>query len=353
VDVIYNDDFDLLLQDFRDGSSLWTECEDMNVLITGGAGFIGSNLVQHLSLFTQYKKIGVVDNFDPFYPEEIKKKRIKKWGKMHNVQMFEADIRDESEMDEIFQIENWDTVIHLAAVPCARFSIEDPALYSDVNVTGTVQLLQLAAEHEIKRFIFISSSSVYGSVDNPYPFHEDEIVSMPISPYAASKWAAENYCQLFHQLYGFDITVLRLFTTFGPGQRPDMAMHKFAEQMIANKPVTIFDPESTRDYTYISDVVEAIRTTLEWTNGYQVYNVGSGISVSIMQMLEVLSNALGIPHEIKILGEQEGEVKHKVANIRKMEQTMGFRPKVNFHEGILLFANSFLEENQLKKGYKF
>ncbi len=319
--------------------------EDMNVLITGGAGFIGSNLVQHLSLFTQYKHIGVVDNFDPFYPSEMKMKRIQKWEKMHNIHFYEADIRDESEMDAIFQAKNWDTIIHLAAVPCARSSIQDPALYSDVNVTGTVQMLQLAAEYKVKRFIFVSSSSIYGSVDQPYPFHEDEIVSIPISPYATSKWAAETYCQMFYQLYGFDITVLRLFTTFGPGQRPDMAMHKFAEQILAEKPVTVYDPESTRDYTYISDVVEAIRTTLEWTNGYQVYNVGSGISVGIMQMLDILSNALGIPHKVKILGEQEGEVKHKVADIRKMEQTMGFRPKVNFHEGMLLFANWFLEEN--------
>lgn len=322
--------------------------EDMNVLITGGAGFIGSNLVQHLSLFTQYKKIGVVDNFDPFYPKEIKQKRIKKWNKMNNVHLYNADIRDESEMNEIFQAENWDTVIHLAAVPCARSSIEDPALYSDVNVTGTVQTLQLAAEYDIKRFIFISSSSIYGSAQEPYPFHEDEIVSMPISPYATSKWAAENYCQLFYQLYGFDITILRLFTTFGPAQRPDMAMHKFAEQMAANKAVTIFDPESTRDYTYISDVVEVIRLSLEWANGYQVYNVGSGISVNIMQMLDVLSNALGIKHEVKVLGEQDCEVKHKVADISRLEQTMGFRPKVTFHEGILLFANWFLEEKRLK-----
>jgi UDP-glucuronate 4-epimerase len=320
----------------------------MNVLITGGAGFIGSNLVQHLSLFTQYKKIGVVDNFDPFYPKEIKKKRIEKWGKIHNLQLHNADIRDEDQLEKIFQAEKWDTIIHLAAVPCARFSIEDPALYSDVNVTGTVQLLQLAAEHDIKRFIFISSSSVYGSVEEPYPFHEDEMVSMPVSPYATSKLAAENYCQLFYQLYGMDITVLRLFTTFGPGLRPDMAMHQFAEQMVANKPVTIFDPESTRDYTYISDVVEAIRLSLEWANGFQVYNVGSGISVSILQMLDVLSNALGIKHEVNVLGEQDCEVKHKVADISRLEQTMGFRPKVTFHEGILLFANWFLEEKRLK-----
>ncbi|MCH5585838.1 GDP-mannose 4,6-dehydratase [Shimazuella sp. AN120528] len=320
----------------------------MKLLITGGAGFIGSNLVQHLSLFTQYKKIGVIDNFDPFYPAEVKKKRIKKWEKIPSIQLYKADIRDESQMEEIFKAENWDTIIHLAAVPCARSSIEDPALYSDVNVTGTVQILQLAAEHQIKRFIFISSSSIYGSVDEPYPFHEEEIVSMPISPYATSKWAAENYCQLFYQLYGFDITVLRLFTTFGPGQRPDMAMHKFAEQMVAGIPVTIFDPASTRDYTYISDVVEAIRLSLEWTNGYQVYNVGSGISVNIMQMLDVLSNALGTKHEVKVLGEHDCEVKHTVADIRKLEQSIGFRPKVTFQEGILLFANWFLEEKRLK-----
>jgi UDP-glucuronate 4-epimerase len=320
----------------------------MNVLITGGAGFIGSNLVQHLSLFTQYKKIGVVDNFDPFYPSEMKKKRIQKWIKMQNIQLYQADIRDETAMNEIFQQENWDTVIHLAAIPCARSSVQDPALYSDVNVTGTVQMLQLAAEHKVKRFIFASSSSIYGSVDEPYPFHEDEIVSIPNSPYATSKWAAETYCQLFYQLYGFDITVLRLFTTFGPGQRPDMAIRRFSEQIIAHQPVTLYDTESTRDYTYISDVVEALRLSLEWTNGYQVYNVGSGISVKITQMLDVLANALGIQHEVKIIGEQDGEVRHKIADISKLEQTIGFRPKVTFNEGILLFANWILEEKRLK-----
>jgi UDP-glucuronate 4-epimerase len=329
-------------------SFLVTGCEGMNVLITGGAGFIGSNLIQHLSLFTQYKKIGVVDNFDPFYPREVKMKRLQKWIKMDNIELYEADIRDEEAMDEIFQAQKWDTVIHLAAIPSARSSIQDPALYSDVNVTGTVQMLQLSAEHEIRRFIYVSSASVYGAVEEPYAFQEDEIVSMPISPYATSKYAAETYCQLFYQLYGFNITVLRLFTTFGPGQRPDMAMHKFADQMLAEQPVTIYDPDSTRDYTYISDVVDAIRSSIEFTGGYQVYNVGSGISVKVTQMLEVLSNALGLSYETTVLGEKEGEIKHTVADTRKFEKSIGFRPKVTFQEGILLFANWFLEEKRLK-----
>ena len=185
-------------------------------------------------------------------------------------------------------------------------------------------------------------------MDEPYAFQEDEMVSLPISPYATSKWAAETYCQLFYQLYGFNITVLRLFTTFGPGQRPDMAMHKFAEQMVTEQPITIYDPESTRDYTYISDVVDAIRLSIEFSGGYQVYNVGSGISVKITQMLDVLAKALGLSYETTILGERDGEVKHTVADMRKLEQSIGFRPKVTFHEGILLFANWFLEEKKLR-----
>jgi UDP-glucuronate 4-epimerase len=319
----------------------------MKVLITGGAGFIGSNLVQHLSLFTQYKKIGVVDNFDSFYPAELKRNRLRQWQKAHPFTFYEADIRDDQKVQEIFQ-EGWDTIIHLAAVPSSRASLNDPTLYSDVNVTGTVQLLQLAVENKVNRFIFLSSAAVYGAVAEPYAFQEEEIVSMPVSPYATSKVAAESYCQLFHQLHGLDITVLRLFSTFGPGQRPDMAMRKFAEQIVAKQPVTVFDIDSTRDYIYISDVVEAIRLAIEWMGGYQVYNVGSGISIGITQMVDVLANALGFPQEITVVGKQEGESKHVIANIQKIEQAIGFRPKVTFHEGVLLFANWFLEERQIR-----
>jgi UDP-glucuronate 4-epimerase len=319
----------------------------MKVLITGGAGFIGSNLVQHLSLFTQYKKIGVIDNFDPFYSPETKRGRLQQLKKSHPFTFYEADIRDERMMKKILQ-EGWDTIIHLAAVPSSRASLDDPVLYSDVNVTGTVQLLQLAVEHEVKRFIFLSSAAVYGEVAEPYAFDEEEIVSAPVSPYATSKVAAESFCQLFHQLYELDVTVLRLFSTFGPEQRPDMAMFRFAEQMQEKQPVTIFDPESTRDYTYISDVVEAIRLAVERTGGYQVYNVGSGISIGITQMIDILANAFGTSQEIKVVGNQQGEGKHVVANIQKIEQAIGFRPKVTFHEGVLLFANWFLEQKQLR-----
>ncbi len=316
----------------------------MNVLITGGAGFVGSNLVTHLSLFTRYKKIGVIDNFDPFYPAEVKKKRLEKWRQMSNLHFYEADIRDEVEMEKIFQAENWDTIIHLAAVPGTRQSLVDPVLYSDVNVTGTVQMLHMAVEHKVQHFVYVSSAAVYGGVSAPYAFREDEIMSLPLSPYAASKWTAEVYCQLYQQLYGLDLTVLRMFSAFGPGQRPDMAIYQFAEQMLAGKPVTLYDPNTSRDYIYISDVVEGIRNAVDRTEGYQVYNLGSGVSVTLLQLVEILANALGVEHDMTVVGGRRSDLLHTLADISKMEQGTGFRPKVNFHEGMLMFANWFLEE---------
>lgn len=316
----------------------------MNILITGGAGFIGSHLVTHLSLFTRYKKIGVIDNFDPFYPADLKIKRVVKWKKMNNLRFFEADIRDEEAMEEIFQTDNWDTIIHLAGVPGTQQSLRDPVLYSDVNVTGTVHMLHLAVKHKVKHFIYLSSAAVYGEVDTPYAFREEEIMSLPSSPYAISKWTAEVYCQMFQQLYGLDLTVLRLFTAFGPDQRPDMAIYRFAEQIKARKAVSLYDPDATRDYIYISDVVEGIRNAVDRTGGYQVYNLGSGVSVTLPQLVESLAGALGFEHELNITGRQQGHLQHTLADTTKMEQGTGFRAKVNFHEGMLMFANWFLEE---------
>ncbi|TCS94314.1 GDP-mannose 4,6-dehydratase [Hazenella coriacea] len=313
----------------------------MNVIVTGGAGFIGATLVNRLRKESQVDQIAVIDNLDPYYDPSLKRSRIKGWEHDPKVTWFEADICDEASLRPIFASNEWDCVLHLAAIPGVRSSLIDPVHYVEVDVKGTVQLLHLTGQRKIPHFIFLSSSSVYGEQPQGVALREEMMKETPESPYAAAKWAAEGFCRTFHQLYGFHCTTLRPFTVYGPGQRPDMAIRKFADLMWAGEKLPLFQPESTRDYTYVEDMVEAIWLAMNQGTGYQVYNVGSGHPISLLDMVQRLAKQLHISPEIEICGAQQGDVSHTWADLSKVNTELGYAPAMTFEQGIERFVDWF------------
>jgi UDP-glucuronate 4-epimerase len=316
----------------------------LKLLLTGGAGFIGSAVVNRLIRRRDLELLAVIDNFDPFYDPAIKRRRWAEWESNGNILRIEGDIRDERTMDRIFKAENWEAVLHLAAVPGVRPSLRDPARYVDVNVKGTVQLLQSAAARGIPKFVFLSSSSVYGEVPPGKPVREEDAASTPVSPYAASKRSAELFCRTFHELYGLNCAVIRPFTVYGPGQRPDMALYRFAKRMLEGEPLPVYQPESSRDYTYVDDVAGAILLALDRCRGYREYNIGSGSPVSLLRMVDLLAEHLGVCPKIEVIGAQQGDVTHTWADITRAREELGFEPSVSPEEGVRRFTAWFLKE---------
>lgn len=302
------------------------------ILITGGAGFIGSNLVDHLA--AQERRIVVVDNFDSFYAPEVKRRNLASVHGRPNVECVEADIRDAAAMRTLFERYRFDTVIHLAARAGVRPSIEDPLLYADVNVNGTVVLLEQARRHGCRRFIFASSSSVYGN-NRKIPFHEDDRVDHPISPYAATKKAGELICHTFHHLYGLPITCLRFFTVYGPRCRPDLAIARFTSLIDQGRPVPMFgDGSMRRDFTHISDILDGVCRAIERCHGFHVYNLGESRPIELRRMIEVIAAALGKPAKIEQHPRPPGDVDVTYADVSRARGELGYEPRTPFEEGI-------------------
>lgn len=304
--------------------------------MTGGAGFIGSHLVDRL--LAEGWRVTVVDNFDPFYDPAIKRKNIESHLAHPNYRLVEVDIRDLEGLRARLS-GDYDVIVHLAAKAGVRSSIQDPVGYQEVNVGGTQNLLELAREWGVKQVVFASSSSVYG-VNPNVPWREDDHVLLPISPYASTKVTGELLGHVYSHLYGIRFIALRFFTVYGPRQRPDLSIHKFARRMLRREPIPIYgDGSARRDYTYVDDVIEGVRRAMDYTaTPYEVINLGNNETVSVLEMVQALEEVLGVTARLEFLPVQPGDVPQTWANMDKAQRLLGFRPRTPFREGLKRFA---------------
>jgi len=316
----------------------------MRVLITGGAGFIAFHTAS--ALLKNRDEVHLLDNFNDFYDPEIKQKNVRDLQSMGPVSMHVVDIRDLEKLRQVFEEIRPEAIVHLAAMAGVRPSIEEPALYSDINVTGTIHLLELAKEYQTPCFIFGSSSSVYGG-NTRVPFNEDDPVDRPVSPYAATKRAGELLCHTYSHNYSMHISCLRFFTVYGPRQRPEMAIHKFAQLMYEGKEVPIFGKgDSQRDYTYVEDIVDGILAAIKLNPQFEIVNLGESQTITLMEMVGELENALRTRAVLRFLPFQPGDMKITYADISRARQILGYDPQKPFKEGIRLFADWFLASRQ-------
>lgn len=306
-------------------------------LVTGGAGFIGGHLCE--KLLTLGHQVICLDNLDNYYPPELKKKTLKRLSQSSSFEWIEGDIRSEQTLKTIFsQHPSIDAVVHLAARAGVRPSIQDPALYYDVNVTGTLKLLEAMKAAGCKRLLFASSSSVYGN--NPkIPFSEADFVDHPISPYAATKKTGELMCHVYHHLHGFDIFCLRFFTVYGPRQRPEMAISQFANKILKNETISLFgDGSSLRDYTYCEDIVNGLVRSLDRLKGFEVLNLGGSKMITLSEMVQTIEAALGKKAIVQNLQKQPGDVERTCADPQKALEVLGFQSETSFSQGVHKFC---------------
>ncbi|MEW6354914.1 MAG: GDP-mannose 4,6-dehydratase [Planctomycetota bacterium] len=313
----------------------------MAILITGGAGFLGSHLTERL--LHRGEELVCLDDFNDYYPPDIKRKNIAQVRKKGAFELVEGDIRDEKLCARIFADMNIDKVVHLAARAGVRASLEDPMLYQDVNCRGTMLLLEMAKRHDVKKFVFASSSSVYGN-NQKVPFSEDDRVDEPVSPYAATKRAGELFCYAHHHLTGMPTVCLRFFTAYGPRQRPDMAIHKFTRLIMEGKPVPMFgDGTTKRDYTYYSDIIDGVVAALDTDVGFEIINLGESNVVELRRLIEVIEESVGEKAKIKQMPEQPGDVKITYADVSKAKRLLGYSPSVHIEEGVRKFVEWYRE----------
>ncbi len=303
-----------------------------NVLITGAAGFIGSSIAARLGAAGD--RVVGLDNYCDFYDPAIKRARAQRLADEHGVSIIEGDIRDRAAVDRAFDASTPDAVIHVAAMAGVRPSIEDPKLYTEVNLDGTVNMLNASVTSGVKRFLFASSSSVYGNNDK-VPFSEDDPVDHPISPYAATKRAGELICHTYWHLHRLPITCLRFFTVYGPGQRPDLAIGKFMRLIDEGKSVPMFgDGTTSRDYTYIDDIVDGVLAALDRCAGFNIYNLGGSSPVTLRELIEAIGTAMGKEPRIEQLPMQAGDVERTFADTSRAERALGFGSKVSLEQGL-------------------
>ena len=306
------------------------------VLVTGAAGFIGSTLVDRL--LEEGREVVGLDSFDPFYPEAEKLRNLESARRHACFRLERADIRDADAVERIFAAGDFDAVVHLAALAGVRPSLERPAVYADVNVRGTAVLLEAAARRSGAHFVFASSSSVYGEREAG-PFHESDPVVRPVSPYAATKRAGELLAHSFHHAHGLSVTCVRIFTAYGPRQRPDLAIRSFAEHMRRNEPVPVFgDGSSRRDFTFIDDLVDGLVRALDRDLGFAILNLGAGREVVLLDVLKLLEQRVGVSARVEWLPRQTGDVPRTWADIGAAQERLGYAPRVPIEEGIGRFV---------------
>jgi UDP-glucuronate 4-epimerase len=310
----------------------------MKILVTGGAGFIGSHLVE--KLLAEGHQVAVLDDFNDFYDPRIKRGNIAAIA--DKITVHRADLRDARAVSAVFHAEKFDTVIHLAARAGVRPSIGHPQLYYDTNVGGTLHLLEAARAVGIDRFIFASSSSVYGLAQT-VPFSEDLHLTQTVSPYAATKIAGEFLCSTYSHLYRMRIVVLRFFTVYGPRQRPDLAIHQFTRRIWNGKPIDQFgDGTTRRDYTYIEDIIQGVMASLGYEGPlFDIFNLGESETVQLKDLIVAIEDALGRKAMINQLPEQPGDVPLTCADISKARRLLGYQPTTPLRVGLPRFVEWF------------
>ena len=306
-----------------------------NILVTGGAGFIGSHLSEKLLDFGH--EIICLDNFNDFYDPLIKRKNILTAELNPRYTLIEGDIRDGKLLDNIFTSFKTDTVVHIAALAGVRKSIDNPLEYVDVDIKGTVNLLEKSRSYKVKKFIYASTSSVYGL--NQTPFKEDDDIKSPISPYAAAKRAGELFCRTYHTLYDMPIVCLRFFTVYGPRQRPEMAIHYFTRMIAEGKKILIFgDGSSSRDYTYIDDIINGVIESINLDCTFEIFNLGNSSPIKLNYLVDLIEKKLGKSADKVYLEMQSGDVEHTCADLTKSKSMLGYSPSILIEEGIERFV---------------
>lgn len=312
------------------------------VLVTGGAGFIGSHVVDRL--LDEGWKVTAIDNFDPYYAEEAKRRNVRDQVGREGYEFLELDVTDLASLRERATAP-YDAIVHLAARPGVRASLEDPVTAEHINVRGTAALLELARELEVPHFVFGSSSSVYG-VNPSVPWREDDDVLRPISPYAATKVAGEMLGHVYSHLFPMRFVALRFFTVYGPRQRPDLAIHKFALKMLAGERVPLYGQGNTRrDYTFVADIVSGVRAALDYDRErFTIINLGCGRTISLLDMVAALEQVMGIEAAVDYGPEQPGDVPQTWADISKARAELDFEPRTTLVEGMAAFRDWLLAD---------
>ena len=315
------------------------------ILITGGAGFIGSHLAEHL-LREGGWNICIVDDLNDFYSPDIKRANLAGIKEKGDFKFFEADIRSPEALQPVFAENEFDVIVHLAARAGVRPSLKEPKLYAETNINGTVNLLELARDYEIKQFVFGSSSSVYGENDK-LPFAETDPIFHPISPYAATKAAGELLCHTYSHLFNIRTVCLRFFTVYGARQRPDLAIHKFSKRIQDGNPISMFGDGSTRrDYTYIDDIISGVRAAMDYdASMHEVFNLGESETTELSHLIELLEGSLGKKAVIDRQPMQPGDVPITYADISKARKLLNYNPQTRIEQGIPKFVEWFQSAN--------
>src|SRR6266404_2827071 len=311
----------------------------MRILVTGGAGFIGSHLVEEL--LRDSHNVAIVDDFNDFYDPKIKRANISAVAK--EIAVHDVDLRDGEKVADLFRKEKFDAIFHLAARAGVRPSIQHPQLYYDTNVAGTLHLLENAHASGVERFIFASSSSVYGAAKQ-VPFSEEEHLTQTLSPYAATKIGGEFLCSTYSHLYQMRVVALRYFTVYGPRQRPDLAIHQFTRRIYAGQPIDQFGDGSTqRDYTYIDDIIQGTMAAFNYDGPlYDVFNLGESQTIQLKDLILAIESAVGKKAKINRLAEQPGDMPRTYADTSKARKLLGYNPTTKLSEGLPKFVEWFL-----------
>ncbi|MCX7599170.1 MAG: GDP-mannose 4,6-dehydratase [Armatimonadetes bacterium] len=308
-----------------------------NCLVTGAAGFIGSHLVEALAA-AGHSVVGV-DNFDPLYPREVKEANLAELAPGAMAAFYEVDVRDEAAMAQAMQEHCVAAVFHLAARGGVRPSIKAPAEYVDANIRGTLAVLEAARRVGVPKIIFASSSSVYG-LQSELPFRESQALLSPASPYAATKIAGEALCHAYHHVHGLQVTCLRLFTVYGPRQRPDLAISSFVRRMLAGEAVPVYgDGTSSRDYTFVGDIVRGFVAALHGDWGFEIINLASGRAVRLIELVRAIGEVLGVEPRIQWEAPQPGDVPHTWGDVTRAKEVLGWQPLVTLREGLEAFVD--------------
>ncbi len=313
------------------------------VLVTGGAGFIGSHCCE--ALLSEGIEVVVIDDFNDFYDPAVKERNLS--GILERITLVRGDIRDTALVEEMFRQHHFDAVFHLAARAGVRPSISDPKLYFTTNIDGTFNLLDACRHHGVKRFIFASSSSVYG-INRKVPFSESDPIERTISPYAATKIAGEQICSNYSYLFGIHCACLRFFTVYGPRQRPDLAISKFLKAVREGKPIDRYGDGSTaRDYTYVDDIVQGILGAAAYTevSSFEIFNLGGSATTTLSELIRMVEETVGKKAEIRQLPDQPGDVPQTYADVRKAHQLLDYESRTPIREGVKKYARWLEEQN--------